>query len=45
MTPVGDIKTEYPDFPVPYGMKDTDTFAKLPYIPKIKTSSVLDTID
>jgi hypothetical protein len=42
---IGQILTDYPDFPVPYDMGSSDTFKKLPYIPKIKTQSPLDEID
>lgn len=40
-----EIETTYPDFPRPYGMGDNEYFSKLPYIPKVKIPSPLDTVD
>lgn len=42
---IDQIETDYPDFPTPFDMSGTDMFKKLPYIPKIKSSSILDEID
>ena len=42
---IAQIEADFPDFPTPYGMSGTDMFLKLPYIPKVKTQSVLDEVD
>lgn len=40
-----EIEAIYPDFPRPPNARDLDYFMKLPYIPKVKTPSPIDTID
>jgi len=42
---MSEIEAEYPDFPRPLNMRDSEKFAKLPYIPKIKIPNPIDTID
>lgn len=42
---MGQIKTDFADFPIPRDMSNDSKFFKLPYIPRTRTQKVTDTID